>query len=224
MKVFLVPVGPSEHVPYCEPGEVRADVEGGRGFFGRLLAKFREVIAAAEQSRLKHDEPTEPRGPAGRVKGWAFRWLADRIAEQRLLWQLRDCEAATLVYPSELAEGDALRLLLDELKRDDGRHRRWLVIDALLFIGSAALALIPGPNVIAYYFAFRVVGHYLSIRGARQGARARWTFEPSGALDDLRRALRLEPSVRRSRIRDIAARLELPHLVTFVERVAFKGA
>ena len=28
--------------------------------------------------------------------------------------------------------------------------------------------LLPGPNLIGYYFAFRVIGHFLSWRGARQ--------------------------------------------------------
>src|SRR5262245_19064384 len=128
MKVFLVPVGPTEHIPYCEPGETRDDVPAGerRGFLAGLMARFRDVIAVAEQSRLRQDDAQPPRGAFGRVKGWALRWLADRIAEQRLLWQLRDCETATLVYPSELSESSALRLLMEELTRDYGRHRRWL--------------------------------------------------------------------------------------------------
>ena len=33
---------------------------------------------------------------------------------------------------------------------------------------SGLLFLVPGPNVIAYYFAFRMVGHYFSLRGARK--------------------------------------------------------
>ena len=41
----------------------------------------------------------------------------------------------------------------------------------VLLIVSGVLALVPGPNVLAYYFAFRVVGHWLSMRGARQGLR-----------------------------------------------------
>ena len=33
---------------------------------------------------------------------------------------------------------------------------------------TAVLVLLPGPNLIGYYFVFRVVGHFLSWRGARQ--------------------------------------------------------
>ena len=52
------------------------------------------------------------------------------------------------------------------LRRDHDRHRIWLVVNTVLLVLSAVLALVPGPNLVAYYFAFRVVGHWLSMRGA----------------------------------------------------------
>jgi hypothetical protein len=227
MTVFLVPVGPTRHLPYCEPAETVVHdplADEAQGFFAGLKARFRAVLAAAEQSRLRKDDPDHV-GWLGRAKAWALRWIADRIAEQRLLWQLRGCRAATLVYPSDLSEAEAMRLLFDELERDGERHLRWLVVDATLLVLSGVLTLVPGPNLIAYYFAFRVVGHYLSRRGARQGRHhVVWSAETSTVLSDLRTALHLEPHVRHTRLRDIASRLELPHLATFVERVALKGA
>lgn len=226
MKVFLIPLGPTDHVPYAEPAEAAGatPTTQGRGFFAGVSQKFRDVIAAAEQSRRTRHEDV-PGGWGQRLKRWSLCWIADRIAEQRLLWQLRGCEQATLVFPSDLDETRALDLLRGELKRDGDRHARWLVIDGVLFILSGVLALVPGPNVIAYYFAFRVVGHYLSRRGAHDGLeRVAWTLERSSDLHELRGALHLEPEARHVRLHDIAARLDLPHLTTFVERVAFKGA
>ena len=55
------------------------------------------------------------------------------------------------------------------LQRDYERHRLWLVVDTIGLIASGLLMLVPGPNLLAYYFAFRVVGHWLSMRGAAQG-------------------------------------------------------
>jgi hypothetical protein len=154
-----------------------------------------------------------------------LRWVADRIAEQRLLWQLRTCHDATLVFPTDITGDAAMALLRGELRRDADRHLRWLIVNAALLVVSGVLALVPGPNLVAYYFAFRVVGHLLSLRGARHGLSAvSWKVEPAEALSDLRAALHLEPAVRHVRVRDIAARLDLPHLATFVERVALKGA
>ena len=73
-----------------------------------------------------------------------------------------------------------LKISRTSLQRDGDRHRNWLVIDSVLLVLSALLILVPGPNVIGYYFAFRVVGHYLSWRGARQGLDVvAWTAEPS---------------------------------------------
>ncbi len=225
MQVFLVPVGRDQHVPYCEPADHEAAAPEARGgLLGRLLERFRHVIRVAEQSRLRTDVPP-PSGWAGRLKARVLRWVADRIAEQRLLWQLRTCHDATLVFPTDIAGDAAMALLRSELRRDADRHLRWLIVNAVLLVVSGVLALVPGPNLVAYYFAFRVVGHFLSLRGARHGLSAvSWKVEPAEALSDLRAALHLEPAVRHVRVRDIAARLDLPHLATFVERVALKGA
>src|SRR5262245_3853026 len=144
MKVFLVPVGPAEHIPYSEPSEtVASDTAGEQeGFLAGLTRRFREVISVAEQTRRSQDDGAET-GWAGRAKRWGLRWLADRIAEQRLLWQLRNCEQATLIYPSDLDDSKALRLVHDELKRDGERHRRWLVVDVILLVASAVLTIVP---------------------------------------------------------------------------------
>ena len=63
------------------------------------------------------------------------------------------------------------------LARDLKKHRRWLAIDSVLMVlFGVVLFAVPGPNIVGYYFAFRVVGHYLSFRGARQGLNAvSWT-------------------------------------------------
>ena len=58
-------------------------------------------------------------------------------------------------------------------------------MDTLLFIASGVFFFVPGPNVIAYFFAFRVVGHWLSMRGAAHGRdTTSWTGRPSPVLTD----------------------------------------
>jgi hypothetical protein len=85
--------------------------------------------------------------------------------------------------------------------------------------------LVPGPNVIAYYFAFRVVGHWLSMRGAAQGLHhVTWTSRPCPPLDELRELAVLDPPAREHRLRDVAERLRLPYLSAFFERVAIHHA
>ena len=81
--------------------------------------------------------------------------------------------------------------------------------------------LVPGPNLLAYFFAFRLVGHYLSLRGAKQGLSAMaWTYERSAPLTELRRVLGLDPIQREPRLHAVAETLRLEHLVSFFERSA----
>jgi Mitochondrial K+-H+ exchange-related len=231
MDVYLVPVGQDRHELYCEVPDEPEDLsqdEGQRGFFKRLRLRFREMLAEAErerrgnsEQRASSEQPTPTTGLMHRIKTRSMRWVAESIAEQRLLWHLRRQTTGILYYPDDLDEAPAMASLQSQLTGDYERHRRWLVVDAVLFLLSGLLMLVPGPNVIAYYFAFRLVGHYLSMRGARQGLTGiRWQTEKSPLLSELRRAINLEPSARERRVQDVAVRLRLEHLPTFFERMA----
>lgn len=229
MDVFLVPAGGPRHELYCEVSEPEPPVEEGEsraGILRRIVTRFREILATAEREHRERQsgavaDPEEPKSFMRRARERMMRWIAESIAEQRLLWHLRGCEAATLVYPHDLTERDANAALMSQLTVDYERHRRWFVIDLLGFIASGAVMLVPGPNLVAYYFLFRFVGHYLSMRGAQQGLQAvAWRAQPSPALSELRATLTLQPEARERGLHDIAARLRLEHLASFVQRIA----
>ena len=77
----------------------------------------------------------------------------------------------------------------------------------MLLVVSGMLALVPGPNVLAYFFAFRVVGHWLSMRGARQGLhRARWVGRACPILTRLRGAGGPADGRARGAIQEVASR------------------
>ena len=152
-------------------------------------------------------------------------WVAERIAEQRLLWNLRRETAVVAFHPQDLTFEQTHTLIRRMLQRDYERHRVWLVVDGLLLVGSIALILVPGPNIIGYYFAFRVMGHWLSIRGALQGLRGvMWAGQPCEPLTKLREAALLNGEARDRRVHEIAEQLRLQHLSTFFERVAVRHA
>jgi hypothetical protein len=112
-----------------------------------------------------------------------------------------------------------LTLVRRKLQRDYERHRLWLVIDTVLLIASGVLALVPGPNILAYYFIFRVVGHWLSMRGASNGLHvAHWRGHSCPPLARLRGVERLDPRARAQRIQAVASELNLERLPRFVER------
>lgn len=233
MDVFLIPLGADRYELYCEPPAAVTDEEEtppAKGLIARLRQQFSEMLAAAEHdrnrraSRASSAEPATdadpPQGLVARFKARSLAWVADAIAEQRLLWHLRHQDQACLHFPADMVDADALRIARASLQRDADRHLRWLIVDSLLLVLSAALILLPGPNVVGYYFAFRVVGHWLSWRGARKGLDiVRWQTSASEPLADLRQALDLAPVQRAHILSDVAARLALDHLAAFVERL-----
>jgi hypothetical protein len=232
MDVFLIPLAVDEYEPYCEvpdePVDPASPRDEPRRWYSGLHDRFREMLAAAERERAgRHDEAAERARSTwwGRLRGRVLRWVSERIAEQRLLWHLRRHESAVLVHPSDLDGDRALTILFDALSRDGDRHRRWLIIDAILLIASSVLTIIPGPNVIWWFFVFRVVGHYLSWRGAGSGRTAvSWSCRSSPELADLRQVIALDPEDRAGHVIEIAARLQLQHLARFFERMTLRTA
>lgn len=229
MDVFLIPMGGNRYELYCEPSteiDDTADTLPSGGVFGRLRQRFVEVLRAAEERQHRFGSSSDSsRNWFGRIQDRALGWMAQRIAEQRLLWNLRRETSVVAVHPGDMPFDDVLALIRRMLQRDYERHRLWLAIDTVGLVASGPLALVPGPNVLAYYFAFRVVGHWLSMRGATQGLhRAVWSGRPCPPLAELRDAVLLERTARDARVDDIAARLRLRHLTTFVERVAVRHA
>jgi Mitochondrial K+-H+ exchange-related len=226
MDVYLVPIAQDRYELYCEvPDDPEPEPdEAPAGFFRRMKQRFSAMLAEAERERRQTHADQPPRGTLGRIKARTLRYIAESIAEQRLLWHLRRQASACLFFPDDVEEHRAVKLLRRQLGRDFEKHRFWLIVDSLGFIGSGVFFFLPGPNVVAYYFVFRMVGHYLSLRGARQGLDAvQWTSEHSAPLAELRRAIDLDGEERDRRVRGVADALKLEHLVKFFERTAIPG-
>lgn len=231
MEVYLVPVGQEAYEPYCEtPDEPEDEVPPVRPdgrwwwlnvkyWFRLLKYRFHVTLAEAERERRRGAAVATDGSWWQRLRRRSVRWVAESIAEQRLLWNLRRETAAELFYPDDMREEEAVAILRRQLTRDFEKHRLWLAIDSLLLVGAGALFWLPGPNFLGYFFAFRVVGHYFSVRGARSGLDLiQWASRPSGPLTELRSALSLDPVVRLRRVEDVAERLRLDHLATFFQR------
>jgi hypothetical protein len=229
MEVFLVPIGDGRYEPYCEvPDEDVTDGTAPTGWRHRFVAQFREMLAAAEAERARAREAgADARATrlSTRLKQRALHWIAERIAEQRLLWHLRSQSEVTLVHPDDMDGDEAMRVVRAALERDAIRHWRWLIVHTLLLAVSGLLVLVPGPNIVAYYFAFRMIGHLLSWRGAKQGLEGvTWHPTPNRDLADLRTEVAHDRAERRLRVRELAARLRLQHLPKFFDRMTVGSA
>jgi hypothetical protein len=233
MDVFVIPVGQDRYELYCEPSAEAATREApvsAAGLTGWLRHRFSAMVHAVEDLH-RHRPPSEPTGLIDKVKDRFFAWIAQRIVEQRLLWYLRHHTAAVAAHPPDMTFEQVLALIRQMLRDDYDRHRRWMIIDGILFVLTFIFLgpfflLVPGiANLPALYFGFRAIGHWLSMHGADQGLhRVEWSGRSCPPLTELRDVVLLESPVREARIHDVAARLRLPHLSTFFERVALRHA
>ena len=230
MDVFVIPIGREKYELYSEQPvdtSVRPDAPT-QGLIARIRTKFVKLLSDAEEKRSRGaDAEHVKKGLIGRVQDHVMAWVAERIEEQRLLWNLRGLTTAVAAHPQDMTFEQVMLLIRSTLKQDHDRHRRWMVIDGILFLLTFILLgplflLIPGvANLPAAYFAFRTVGHFLSMRGASQGLHhIEWTSRPCPPLTELRDVVVLEAPARSERVHDIATRLRLQHLSTFFERVA----
>jgi hypothetical protein len=141
------------------------------------------------------------------------------------VWALRDRARATMLCPSALDPSRARSILYESLVLARRHHGRWLVIDLLLFVSSGVFIFVPGPNILAYYLAFRVIGHLQSWRGATHGSRTTdWTLQSDADLADLASLVDVPREARAPRVAAIASRLNLPRLSAFFDRVAVRSA
>lgn len=224
MDVYLVPASPTRHALYCEGAAVSV-ADGDRqstSWFERMKARFRDAVSEGEAAQDGEADGTD----RSRFRRFVTRKLAEAVAEQRLLWRLRDETEARLLHPETLTGVEAERMARTEFEADYVRHRRWMVIDALVTaVTGPLLFFLPGPNVVSWYFTFRAIGHFFSMRGAHRALRGvTWTVEPSAHLTAVGEALALDPDARATQLAAAGEALGLRRLAAFVDRVADRSA
>ena len=231
MDVYLIPVGRDRYALYCEhlvqEEALDLDATAASGRIAAMLYRLKAAVARVEREQQNGVTGTSDRAPgwAERIRRRSLCWIAERIAEWRLLWKLRKETEVTLYFPDDRTGAEALATSRAMLQREADRHLTWTIIDGALFCLSGIVALVPGPNVVAYYFGFRFLGHLLSRRGAKHGLeKVEWRCLPSAPLSTLREATRLTPPDRERRVNEVASALQLQHLPTFFERTAIPAA
>ena len=213
-----MPLGGQRYELYCERHHTGPDeAPTGGGWFAGMRPKFSAMLRKAEEGE---DGEPESSGLWARMQARMMAWVAERVAEQRLLWNLRGRDAAIVTHADDLTFEQVMEIVQTSLRADHRRHMRWLIVDTLLFVGSGVFFFVPGPNIIAYFFAFRVVGHWLSMRGAAHGRdKAAWTGRPSPQMTALRAAVARPAHERARAIEPIARELDLHRLTVFVDRM-----
>jgi hypothetical protein len=225
LDVYVVPAGRDRHELFCEAAdEENSSAVPASSLWGRLAQGFRDAVAEGEAEQAGRAAPGA--NNRGRFRRAISRRIAAVVAEQRLLWRLRQRSSARLVHPDDLSGAQALAIAKEQIGADLAKHWKWCLIDSIVAaITGPAFFFVPGPNVVSWYFAFRAVGHYFAYRGAKQGVEViAWRSTPSPLLSDLRHVLDLAADQRAARVNAIGHALGLERLASFVAKVADRPA
>lgn len=127
--------------------------------------------------------------PDGRVTRWVGRgwnWLHSfSHPDETMLAQFASTDEIVLHYPASLPIAGAQKAWRRYLNQRARSHRFWTAVNAVAVPFGAVLAVLPGPNVIGFWFLYRAIYHYLAVRGVGRVRRGivptRWRAEE--ALD-----------------------------------------
>jgi hypothetical protein len=159
VKVFLIPLDHSKSFFYAEDDADDATLPSNRvGWRGWIERSSQRVRAA-----LRH-----PNGRFLRTLQRIWDWLQRRMhPDERLLLALRRAPLIEIYHQASIPAESVQADWRGYLRRRLWRHVGWLIFDGLLAPLSAFLWVLPGPNVIGYWFAYRAVLHVLILLGIR---------------------------------------------------------
>lgn len=111
----------------------------------------------------------EPEGRLARIKQVAlsaYESLSHRFDHQEnTCAHFRHASELQLIHPDTLDWQQALDEFQGFLKRRQGKHRRWRVINLVVALLGGLLTPLPGPNVFFFYPAARLLGHHFALSG-----------------------------------------------------------
>lgn len=202
---FLIRLGADRLVFYTEDHiEPLASVQGrpARGWFRRTARRL-----AACCWRLGRTVGL----PTLKLRAW-LRGGPD--PEESLLRGLRHAHALQIHYPGSISEESARETWLAFLAKRRSRHLIGLLANLMIAPFTLLLIPLPGPNVVGFWFVYRVLAHFWALLGLRKARilHASIEFLPADVLD--------APITRMDdpHIRDIENRCGLRRLREYLKR------
>lgn len=113
---------------------------------------------------------------------WLHSWTHPDEAMLARLWSARTVD---LYHPASRRGDLVLAIWTDYLRKQWWRHLVWLIVNGVIAPISVLFAILPGPNLIGYWFAYRAIHHSLVVWGIRRVRRNKIQTElhPILALD-----------------------------------------
>ncbi len=117
-----------------------------------------------------------------RAWDWLHTWTRPDEPGLARLWSTHEL---VIRHPAHLAPGVPPQIWNFYLRGQFWRHLLWLVVNGVIAPLSVVLAVLPGPNVIGYWFAYRSIHHGLVCWGIVKARRSLIpiTFDPNPELD-----------------------------------------
>ncbi|WP_165070162.1 hypothetical protein [Paludisphaera rhizosphaerae] len=158
---------------YADPSQIADDADQADGARGWAAAKWAEIEARWKTS------PTA----AARFSRKVWDWLQTSVRpDEPLLAKLGSAESITLHHPSATSEKKTRSAWRRYLAARASTHLLWVIVDAVLAVLTGlVLWILPGPNVIFFWFAYRAYSHYGIVRSLHH---ARWHPPPTTAESD----------------------------------------
>jgi Mitochondrial K+-H+ exchange-related len=165
-----------------------------------VLIDEKRFFFFADESDLDLDDDGE-RASSEEPRSGIRKWVVDRVARFKTAWhdagsgalywvrrawdwlhtlarpdeamlaRLRSARQIKLHHPAARNEAVVLGEWQSYLTRQGRRHYFWLGVNALITPFATALFVLPGPNVIGIWFAYRTVHHMIVVWGISRAQR-----------------------------------------------------
>ena len=144
----------------------------------------------------------------------AYEWVSGRRRRRELLLKsLGEIERVRIHHSAAMSEAQARTAYDGLIQAAIEKHGRWMIANAAAVPVSVPLSLIPGPNLLLGYLAWRSVSHYQSRRAGQRATELSIDFVPETVLSTLAELVQRRTLFRRKRtIRKLGRELGLVNL------------
>jgi len=184
VKIYLLLIDHARFFFYSDESEASDDHDndhesstprrsGFRGWFLARYDRFRSAWQHADSGALHWMRQSWD---------WLHSWAHPDEAMLARLWSARRVD---LYHPASRRSDPVLAIWNDYLRQQSRRHLVWLIVNGVIAPISVLFAILPGPNLIGYWFAYRAFHHSLVVWGIRRVRRNKIQTElhPIAALD-----------------------------------------
>ena len=184
VKIYLLSIDKRRCFFYADESEASLD-EGDSpgssgppptGLRGRLLERYQKIKSAWEHSESRVARWTR------QTWDWLHSWAHP---DESMLVRFRSTHRIDLHHPASRSGVEVRALWADYLNHRWWRHLLWMSLNTAIAPFTVLFAILPGPNVIGYWFAYRAIHHTLIVWGIRRVRKARIPIElhPRASLD-----------------------------------------